>query len=407
MSVGVCTPRCKIAGHDRKRNGQPPLLTRRGAKGAEADVPREAAGDADEPVKMLLMNGSETRVDFARLRDFIASAFRRLGLPDDDALGIASLMAEADLQGSDGHGVIRLAHYARRIRAGGVTLRPDIRVLQERSGMALIDGDNGMGHLVMARAAELAVAKARTAGVAWVGARMSNHAGPASLYVRRVLAQDMIGMYFAVGNANHLPPWGGLEMLLSTNPIAVAFPAGKRAPIVLDMATTVAAYGKVKAKAQRGEAMPEGWMIDREGRPLTDPNRAEEGFLLPIGGYKGYGLALIVGLLAGTLNGAAMGKDVIDFNKDDGSVTNTGQAIVAIDVAAFGDLQAFKDRVDLLVDDLRQSRRMPQVDRIWLPGEQSHAKRVEWGRDGIPIAASLLRTLDQLADDLRIERLAH
>ena len=407
MSVGVCTPRCKIAGHDRKRNGQPPLLTRRGAKGAEADVPREAAGDADEPVKMLLMNGSETRVDFARLRDFIASAFRRLGLPDDDALGIASLMAEADLQGSDGHGVIRLAHYARRIRAGGVTLRPDIRVLQERPGMALIDGDNGMGHLVMARAAELAVAKARTAGVAWVGARMSNHAGPASLYVRRVLAQDMIGIYFAVGNANHLPPWGGLDMLLSTNPIAVAVPAGRRAPIVLDMATTVAAYGKVKAKAQRGEAMPEGWMIDREGRPLTDPNRAEEGFLLPIGGYKGYGLALIVGLLAGTLNGAAMGKDVIDFNKDDGSVTNTGQAIVAIDVAAFGDLQAFKDRVDLLVDDLRQSRRMPQVDRIWLPGEQSHAKRVEYDRDGIPISAPLLRTLDQLADDLPIERLAH
>ncbi|MDQ6923240.1 MAG: Ldh family oxidoreductase [Pseudomonadota bacterium] len=351
------------------------------------------------------MKGSVTRVGVARLRDFIAASFRHLGLPDQDALTVASLMAEADLQGSDGHGVIRLPHYARRIRAGGIKLSPDIRVLQERPGMALIDGDNGMGHLVMTRAAELAVDKARVAGVAWVGTRMSNHAGPASLYARKVLAQDMIGMYFAVGNANHLPPWGGLDMLLSTNPIAVAVPAGKQAPIVLDMATTVAAYGKVKAKAQRGETMPEGWMIDREGRPLTDPRRADEGFLLPIGGYKGYGLALVVGLLAGTLNAAAMGKEVIDFNHDDASATNTGQAIVAIDVAAFGDLGAFKGRVDVLIDDLRQSRRMAHVDRIWLPGEQSQAKRVQYGRDGIPISEPLLRSLDQLADDLRIERL--
>ena len=351
------------------------------------------------------MQGSVTRVGFAALRDFIGASLRRLGLPDPDALTVASLMAEADLQGSDGHGVIRLPQYARRIRAGGIKLRPDIRVLEERPGMALIDGDNGMGHLVMARAAELAVDKARTAGVAWVGARMSNHAGPASLYARKVMAHDMIGIYFAVGNANHLPPWGGMDLLLSTNPIAIAVPAGRQTPIVLDMATTVAAYGKVKAKAQRGETMPEGWMIDREGRPLTDPRCAEEGFLLPIGGYKGYGLALVFGLLAGTLNGAAMGKDVIDFNHDDASATNTGQAIVAIDVAAFGDLQALKDRIDVLVDDFRQSRRMPHVERIWLPGEQSHAKRIEYHRDGIPISASLLRSLDQLADDLHVKRL--
>jgi L-2-hydroxycarboxylate dehydrogenase (NAD+) len=271
--------------------------------------------------------------------------------------------------------------------------------------MALIDGDNGMGHLVMTRAAELAVEKARAAGVAWVGTRMSNHAGPASLYARKPLAHDMLGMYFAVGNANHLPPWGGLDVLLSTNPVAVAIPAGRQPPIVLDMATTVAAYGKVKAKAQRGEAMPEGWMIDREGKPLTDPRRADEGFLLPIGGYKGYGLALVFGLLAGTLNGAAMGKDVIDFNRDDTSATNTGQAIVAIDVGAFGDIEAFKDRVDTLIADLRGSQRMPNVDRIWLPGEQSNAKRNEYSRNGIPIAAALKQSLDRLADDLVIERL--
>jgi L-2-hydroxycarboxylate dehydrogenase (NAD+) len=321
----------------------------------------------------------------------------RLGLPASDATTVGRLMAEAELQGSDGHGVIRLLPYARRIKAGGMNLRPHIKVTQERAGMALLDGDNGMGHLVMSRAAELAIEKAKVCGVAWVGAFNSNHAGPASLYARMPLAHNMLGLYFAVGNANHLPPWGGLDMLLSTNPIAVAIPAGQEAPVVLDMATTVAAYGKVKAKAQRGEMMPLGWMMDRLGQPLLDPKKAEEGFLLPIGGYKGYGLALIVGLLAGTLNGAAMGKQVVDFNHDDTSTTNTGQAILAIDLSAFGDVDAFKARVDVLVRDLRASERMPGVDRIWLPGEQSQQRRMDNEREGVPLPLGLIEKLDQFA----------
>jgi L-2-hydroxycarboxylate dehydrogenase (NAD+) len=341
-------------------------------------------------------------VDFGRLRYFIALAFETVGMPATDARTVAALMAQADLQGSEGHGVIRLPQYVRRIRAGGVNLCPEIRVVKERAGMALIHGDNGMGHLVAKRAAELAIEKARSSGVAWVGTQWSNHAGPASLYARMPLAHDMIGLYFAVGNANHLPPWGGLEMLLSTNPIAAAIPAGEEAPVVLDMATTVAAYGKVKAKAARGEMMPEGWMIDREGKPLTDPKRAGEGFLLPIGGYKGYGLALVVGLIAGTLNQAAMGKDVIDFNHDEASATNTGQAIVAIDPAAFGDLAQFKAAVDKLVRDLRASERMPGVERVWMPGEQSHARTVAQRREGIAIAPQLMQTLDRLAEELEI-----
>jgi L-2-hydroxycarboxylate dehydrogenase (NAD+) len=223
------------------------------------------------------------------------------------------------------------------------------------------------------------------------------------------LKHDMIGLYFAVGNANHLPPWGGLDMLLSTNPIAAAIPAGDEQPIVLDMATTVAAYGKVKTKALRGETMPEGWMIDRQGKPLTDPKRADEGMLLPLGGmeagYKGYGLAMIIGLLAGTLGGAAMGKEVIDFNHDDTSVTNTGQAIAAINIAAFGDVAVFKASVDALVRSFRNSERMPGVDRIYVPGEHSHATRAARARDGIPVAAALMRGLDQIADDLGIARL--
>jgi L-2-hydroxycarboxylate dehydrogenase (NAD+) len=348
------------------------------------------------------MTAEALRVDFGRLRYFIAQAFEVVGMPPDDARVVAALMAQADLQGSDGHGVIRLAPYLRRIREGGLNLHPNIRVVREKAAMALVDGDNAMGHLVMKRAAEIAIDKARTAGVAWVGVQWSNHAGPASLYARMAMEQDMIGLYFAVGNANHLPPWGGLDMLLSTNPIAAAIPAGEEPPVVLDMATTVAAYGKVKAKAAKGEAMPEGWMIDREGNPLTDPRRAAEGFLLPIGGYKGYGLALVVGLLAGTLNGAAMGRDTIDFNQDFASKTNTGQAIVAIDPAAFGDLADFKRAVDKLLIDLRRSERMPGVDRIWYPGEQSHERIASYRREGIPLAASVMGTLDRLAEQLDI-----
>ena len=355
------------------------------------------------------MTQTPTRVSFERLSEFIAAAMVKLGLPAADAAIVAALMAEADLQGSEGHGVFRLPQYARRIRAGGVNTRPDIRVVEERAAMALVDGDNGMGHLVMQRAAAIAVEKARTTGVAWVGSRFSNHAGPASLYARMPLAHDMIGVYFAVGNANHLPPWGGIDMLLSTNPVAAAFPTGAEPPIVLDMATTVAAYGKVKTKAQRGETMPEGWMVDRDGRPLTDPKRADDGFLLPLGGmeagYKGFGLALVIGLLAGTLNGAAMGRDVVDFNKDSSSVTNTGQAIMAIDVAAFGRLDAFKARVDALARDLRGSARMTGVAKIALPGDNSNAARTANRRDGIPLAPELLRELDRIADELGIAKM--
>ena len=345
------------------------------------------------------------KVSVERLRGFIAAAFVALGMPEQDAGQVAALMAEADLQGSDGHGVIRLPQYARRIIAGGINLKPDIRITRERAGMALLDGDNGMGHLVMKKAAAIAVDKARNTGIAWVGSQFSNHAGPASLYARMALPNDMIGLYFAVGNANHLPPWGGLDMLLSTNPIAVAIPAGSESPVVLDMATTVAAYGKVKARAQRGEMMPEGWMMDREGRPLLDPKRADEGFLLPIGGYKGYGLSLVVGILAGTLNGAAMGREVIDFNHDDSSVTNTGQAVCMIDLSAWEDVAQFKARIDGLVRDLRESRRMPGVDRIWLPGEQSAQKRELHAREGIPLPAALIDALDKLAGELGILRL--
>jgi len=346
------------------------------------------------------------RVPARKLEAFVASAFDAVGISKSEAKTIAELMVRADVQGSEGHGVFRLPQYIRRIKGGAVNVKPTIRMVREAAGMGLVDGDNGMGHLVMRYATEKAIEKAKGAGLAWMGVRMSNHAGPASLYASMPLEHDMVGLYLAVGNANHLPPWGGLDMLLSTNPIAVAVPAGEEPAIVLDMATTVAAYGKVKTKAQRGEMMPEGWMMDRAGHPLTDPRRANEGFLLPIGGYKGYGLALVIGILAGTLNGAAMGKDVVDFNADDNSVTNTGHVIIAINVEAFQPLAAFKRQMDTLIRDLRGSRRLPGVERIRLPGEGSHAARADRAKNGIPLPAPLLESLNDLAGQLKIPPLA-
>jgi LDH2 family malate/lactate/ureidoglycolate dehydrogenase len=346
----------------------------------------------------------------ARLETFIAAALQSCGLPDADAHTCAGLMTRADLNGADGHGIFRLPQYVRRIKAGAVNVTPKVRIEREMAGMALVDGDNGMGHVVMKFATETAIAKAKTAGIAWVGVHHSNHAGPASLYAAMPLAADMIGLYLAVGNANHMAPWGGIDMLLSTNPIAVAVPGLEEGPVVLDMATTVAAYGKVKTKAQRGETMPEGWMIDYQGKPLTDPKKSNEGMLLPLGGheggYKGYGLSLVFGLLAGTLNGAALGSRTVDFNNDDTSVTDTGHTIVAISLSAFGEVDAIKRDVDRVVRELRASRRLPGVDRVWLPGEQSRAKLAERSRDGVPLPGALLDGLDKLASELGIPALA-
>jgi L-2-hydroxycarboxylate dehydrogenase (NAD+) len=354
---------------------------------------------------MTRMPNDVPRVPAERLAAFIFRGFTAAGLPAEDARTLADLMVEADLRGSDTHGVIRLPLYVRRIRAGGVNPKPDIRVVSDRPSAALIDGDNGMGHLVMRRAAELAIEKATATGVGWVGARMSNHAGPAALYVTMPLKHDMIGLYFAVGSSNHLPPWGGSESLLGTNPMAVAVPALDEPPIVLDMSPTVAAYGKVRLKAQRGEPMPVGWMIDRDGKPLTDPKRADEGHLLPIGDYKGSGLSLIIGLLAGALNRAAIGRDVVDFVKESGKLTNTGQAIAALSIGAFLPPTEFKRGVDRLIRDIRDSPRLPGVERIWLPGEQSHTKLLDRRAHGVPVPKALRESLDNVARDLNIELL--
>jgi L-2-hydroxycarboxylate dehydrogenase (NAD+) len=278
-------------------------------------------------------------------------------------------------------------------------------VTKSAPATALVDGDNGMGHLVMTRAANEAIAMARETGVAWVGVRRSNHAGPAGLYAEMPTAHGMIGFYAAVANANHMAAWGGADLLLGTNPLAIGVPSGS-GPLVLDMATSIVAYGTVKKYALRGLTMPEGWFVKPDtGESITDPNRSGEGILLPMGEYKGAGLALMLGLLGGVLNGAAFGRDVVDFNADDSSETNTGHFMVAIDIARFVPLATFTAEVDRHVNDFRQSKRLPGVDEIRLPGDRRAQCRAERLRDGVPIAPALLAQLDKLAAELKIKPL--
>src|SRR6185295_13701751 len=314
-------------GHLRVRPAGQGAVVRRDGEAHHPQRPgAEAAGRRE-----LMADGK--RVPAPAIAALIKDAMMAVGVPSADAAKVAELMLEADLTGADAHGVFRLPQYVRRIKAGGVNPKATIKVEKTAPATAIVDGDNGMGHLVMQRAADTAVALAKDTGVAWVGARRSNHAGAAGTYAAKALPHDMIGIYSAVANANHMPAWGAAESLLSTNPIAVAVPAGQEPPVVLDIATTVVSYGTVKAYKLQGKTMPEGWMINpKDGQPLTDSTKSGEGLLLPIGGYKGSGLALVLGLLAGTLNGAAFGRDVVDFNNNDTDACDTGHFMIVLDV---------------------------------------------------------------------------
>jgi LDH2 family malate/lactate/ureidoglycolate dehydrogenase len=338
--------------------------------------------------------------------NFIAQALVSAQVPAADAKLIGQLMVKSDLVGADGHGIFRLPAYLKRIRAGGVNLNPNIRIEREKGATALINGDNGLGHLVMNKAVEVAIQKVKEHSVCWVGSHYGNHSGAASVYVRKLAEQGYIGIYMAVGNANHMAPWGGIDLLLSTNPIAIAVPAGDHPMVLLDIATTVAAYGKVKLAAQKGETMPDDWMIDRQGQPITDPKRSGEGSLLPIGGYKGYGLAVMIGLLAGALNNAAVGKGTIDFNAHHDLITNTGQTIIAVDPSAFGDREEFIQRVIALVDDLKSSSTLPGVKEIRVPGEGAAKVMAERMRQGIPLTPELLDSLNNCAKECGIAALS-
>lgn len=336
------------------------------------------------------------------LCDFVSNALGSRGVPQADADKVAALMVEADIYGYGTHGVFRLRQYLARLGGGGCNPAPSVSVAQETVATAVIDGDNGLGHLAMAAARDLAIEKAREAGIGWVGVRRGNHAGPLALYVRPQAEAGMLGMAAAVGSANHVPPYGGSDLLIGTNPIAFSAPAVGEDPFVFDMATTVAAMGKIKTLLQQGKPMPEGWMVGRDGAPLTDPARKSEGFLLPIGGPKGFGLSVAIGLFAGVLNGAAFGSDVVDFTKDTTSSTNTGQFVMALNPDAFGIGPDFAAEAARVFAEMRASPPLPGHDPVRLPGDGKSALANTRRSGGLTLNPALRKDLNSLAAECNL-----
>jgi LDH2 family malate/lactate/ureidoglycolate dehydrogenase len=264
--------------------------------------------------------------------------------------------------------------------------------------MALLDGDNGLGQVVAARAMERAIALAERSGVGLVGVRNSTHFSMAACYAMMALNRDMIGLVVNSGRAL-MAPWGGTKALISDNPTAVAVPAGEERPVVLDMALSVVARGKIKEALRRGESIPPDWATDRSGRPTTEPAEALAGLLSPIGGPKGYGLALINGLLAGVLMDGTFAWQVGSAYDDLDRPQRVGHLLAAIDVSSFMPVAEFRARVDELIQEIRRCRTAPGVERVYLPGEIEFECQEERSREGIPLSEALWEELCEMAQD--------
>ena len=348
------------------------------------------------------MENQIARVRPEVLLAFTAAVLERCGVEAGDADAVATVLIDANLRGVDTHGVALLPLYARRLRSGAIDARPSIQVVRETASFALIDGGNGLGQLAAVRAMQLALRKAGETGAAIVGVRNSNHFGAAAHYAMMGPADGKIGLAMTVGAGNCMAPWGGVDNLLSNNPLAIAVPAGEEVSPVLDMATSVVARGKVIAAAKEGRPVPAEWALDAAGRPTTDPHAALEGVLLPIGGYKGYGLTVMIGLLAGALTGAALDRQVRPFLEETIAPANGGHLFGAIDVGAAGPLEEFCARVDAHVRTIRESRRAPGVERIYVPGEIEHLTARERRLNGIPLGAPSVQELRRLAGELDV-----
>jgi LDH2 family malate/lactate/ureidoglycolate dehydrogenase len=347
------------------------------------------------------LSGAQFRPE--SLRVFAEAAFQAVGVPAADAAIVADNLIEANLRGVDTHGVTRLlVPYLRRLQKGMMRTTTEITVVRERPATALLDGGNGVGQVIATRAMRMAIEKASVAGAGWVSVFHSNHFGAAAYYAQMALEQDMVAMIATNGPAA-VAPWGGRQPILSTNPIAYAVPAGEEPPVVLDMATTIVSRGRIHLFAKQGLEIPQGWALDEEGRPTNNPHAALRGTLLPVGGYKGYGLSLIVDLLSGVLSGANFGMhfpgNLADYDRPPQDV---GSLFVAVSIDSFMDVDRFKERVDQALREIKTSPRAPGIQRIYAPGEMEHETRKRRLVEGIPLPPEVIADFRSLATELGI-----
>lgn len=340
-------------------------------------------------------------VDPGRLTSFVRAASLHAGLPEEDAGILADGLVSAELRGVASHGVARLGAYIRGFLAGHLNARPVVRVVRARGAAVTADADNGLGVVIGQRAMDLAVERATDYGVGVVAVRNSNHSGMLAQHVLRAAAQGAIG-YFTSNGPALMALWGGRRAVVSNNPFAYAVPRVGAPPIVLDVACSAAARGRVRMAAARDEAIPPGWALDADGAPTTDPHAAMLGTVLPFGEHKGSGLAVINELLSAALPGAALSVAVSQAFLQEGATTldswGIGHLSVALDVAAFDDPGAFGGRVERFVTAARSSG-----EDVLLPGELEDRRREECLARGVMIDAATVQSLRQLGEDLGIE----
>ena len=340
----------------------------------------------------------ETLVQATNLKSYVKSICTNLGLPEADAQVMADTLVEADLRNVHTHGVNALTGYARRLQGGGANPKPNVRVVKEGNGFAVVDGDAGMGQVVAHFAMQTAIERARANGLGAVAARNSSHFGAAAYYAAMALQHDMIG--FATTSAgNRIAPIGGKTPVVGNNPSAWAIPAGKEQPILLDMAQSVVAAGKLGMAARKGERIPFGWALDKEGKPTDDPRAGSAGLLVPIGGPKGFGLAVVMDVLAGALSGAALGRDLARTHQPN-APSRIGHFFMAIDVGQFEEIATFKARIDTMIRGIKDSDPAEGPKEMFLPGEMEWNAKHERLTRGVPLLSSIVDDLEKLASEL-------
>ncbi len=343
-----------------------------------------------------------------RLREFTTRVFETFGVPAGEAAEAADVLAASDLRGIESHGVARLKTYVDMLELGRINPRPTVTIVRESASTATVDGDNGLGLVVGPAANRIAMDKADAAGTGWVSVRNTNHYGIAGYYPLRALERGLIG--WAMTNSTKLvaPLWGA-ERMLGTNPIAIAFPGETEPPIVIDLATCAAAYGKIEIAKRAGSPIPKGWAVDRDGRDALDPQAMiDGGALLPLGserssgGHKGYALAMMVDVLCAVLSGANWGPFTPPFAlRQEVPSRSVGKGIGhffgAMRIDAFIDPQEFRRQIDDLVRTFRATKPMPGTSGPLIPGDPERLMELERGRLGIPLPAAVVDDLEDVA----------
>jgi ureidoglycolate dehydrogenase (NAD+) len=336
------------------------------------------------------------RLSTGALTELAQAVLRAHGLDQADASDAAEILVLADLFGLSTHGVHRLISYTERMRIGGIQVQSNIAVETVAPALLRVDGDNAVGPLVGARALRAAMDAAKHTGVALALVRGSNHFGPIVPYCH-LAAQEGFATIIASNATSTITPWGGKQTRLGNNPVGFGVPRPGHDPVVLDMALSVAARSKIRNAANAGQAIPEGWATDAQGRPTTSATEALKGFLLPVGGHKGYGLAIMVDLLAGLLSGASYLTRVSSWQDDPDKPQDLGHLFLVINTKFLGDTEWLVTRMQDFADIVHDTPAVDPNQAVQLPGEREYQRMKEQSANGISLPQDLYQQLLALA----------